>query len=65
LKDVEELKVKADNGEHEVKRPDWWGGYRIIGESFEFWQGQRSRIHDRFLYKQNSAGEWEIAMLSP
>ncbi len=36
---------------HEVERPPYWGGYRVIPRSFEFWQGRRNRVHDRIVYQ--------------
>ncbi len=50
--------------ESEVPKPESWGGYRILPESFEFWQGRRSRLHDRIKYEL-SEGNWTIKRLSP
>lgn len=48
----------------EVPRPDYWGGYRVTPEAFEFWQGRRNRVHDRIAYVR--AGDaWRIERLSP
>jgi pyridoxamine 5'-phosphate oxidase len=58
----EELKKKFANGE--VPKPDSWGGYRIVPETFEFWQGGHDRLHDRFRYTKTPAG-WTISRLSP
>lgn len=50
----------------DVPRPDYWGGYRIQANRFEFWQGRRNRVHDRLLYRRDLAsGEWIIERLSP
>ena len=46
-------------------RPPHWGGYRLVPESFEFWQGRRSRLHDRIAYARGSAGLWVISRLAP
>jgi pyridoxamine 5'-phosphate oxidase len=46
-------------------RPPNWGGYRVVPDSIEFWQGRPSRLHDRLLYKKNAAGGWEIVRLAP
>ena len=48
----------------EVPRPENWGGYRLKPDTFEFWQGRPSRMHDRFEYVR--AGEaWHIERLMP
>ena len=48
-----------------VPLPDFWGGYRVIPETVEFWQGQPGRKHDRFLYTRNDIGNWRMDRLSP
>jgi pyridoxamine 5'-phosphate oxidase len=45
-------------------RPPHWGGYRVIPESLEFWQGRRSRLHDRIVYNR-LGNAWDIARLAP
>jgi pyridoxamine 5'-phosphate oxidase len=47
-----------------VPIPPHWGGYRLIPNQFEFWQGRPSRLHDRFQYKL-SGNKWEINRLNP
>lgn len=49
----------------EVPRPEHWGGYRLIPNRFEFWQGRSSRLHDRFLYILNDDQQWQISRLAP
>ncbi|HAA14393.1 MAG TPA: pyridoxamine 5'-phosphate oxidase [Cytophagales bacterium] len=49
----------------EVPRPDHWGGYDITPHSVEFWQGRRSRLHDRLLYTQTNEGKWDRRRLAP
>jgi len=51
-------------GEHEVPLPDFWGGYRVLPETIEFWQGRRDRLHDRLRYRR-AAGAWERERLAP
>lgn len=47
-------------------RPDYWGGYRLIPNSMEFWQGRPCRLHDRLRYRfVPAAGNWELERLAP
>lgn len=48
----------------EVPLPDFWGGYRLIPDRIEFWQGRRGRLHDRICYKRKN-DDWEVFRLSP
>lgn len=56
--------MKRKFGKGEVPLPDFWGGYRIIPKTIEFWQGRENRLHDRFIYS-NENGKWEISRLAP
>ncbi len=47
-----------------IPLPDNWGGYRIIPELYEFWQGRSNRLHDRFRYKLQSK-KWQVDRLAP
>ncbi|WP_337044243.1 pyridoxamine 5'-phosphate oxidase [Emticicia sp. 17c] len=47
-----------------IPRPPYWGGYRLIPEKVEFWQGRPSRLHDRILFTKNG-NTWKIERLSP
>ena len=60
-KKIKELKKKYPN---KVPRPENWGGYFIIPNEIEFWQGRASRLHDRFLYKKEGKS-WMINRLAP
>lgn len=51
-------------GNDEIPLPDYWGGYRLIPEYFEFWQGRESRLHDRICYREEK-GNWKIFRLAP
>tara|TARA_R110001599_G_scaffold353676_1_gene595229 strand:+ start:298486 stop:299139 length:654 start_codon:yes stop_codon:yes gene_type:complete len=46
-------------------RPQHWGGYRLIPDRIEFWQGRPSRMHDRILYNRSSGGTWSTQRLQP
>ena len=48
----------------DVPMPDFWGGYRVIPEVVEFWQGRLNRLHDRLRYRRDG-GAWVIERLSP
>jgi len=48
-----------------VPRPHWWGGYRVVPEEFEFWQGRPSRLHDRLQYNRQPDGSWMKVRLAP
>ena len=46
-------------------RPAHWGGYRLMPDRMEFWQGRPSRLHDRLLYVADAAGSWNLQRLAP
>jgi pyridoxamine 5'-phosphate oxidase len=56
--------ARQEYGER-VSRPAWWGGYRIVPEEFEFWQGRPSRLHDRLRYVKEASGIWRRERLAP
>ncbi len=56
--------VKSRFEGQEVPCPEFWGGYRLIPEHFEFWQGRAFRLHDRFVYTREDNG-WKIIRLYP
>lgn len=59
---LDDLRERFGNGP--VPRPANWGGYRLLPESFEFWQGRASRLHDRIRFTKTSTG-WTIDRLAP
>jgi pyridoxamine 5'-phosphate oxidase len=49
----------------EVPRPSHWGGFRIVPETIEFWQGRPNRLHDRLRYARQPDGSWRVERLAP
>lgn len=56
--------LTAQYAEGEIPKPPHWGGYRLIPQSIEFWQGRPSRLHDRLLYEKKE-NAWNIHRLAP
>jgi len=48
-----------------VPCPPFWGGYRLLPQAIEFWQGRESRLHDRLRYRRGEGESWQIERLSP
>lgn len=48
-----------------VPLPPNWGGFRLAPETVEFWQGRRSRLHDRLRYRRETGGDWVVERLAP
>jgi pyridoxamine 5'-phosphate oxidase len=61
--EFQKLKEKFRN--KEVPLPSFWGGYRVVPDQVEFWQGRRNRLHDRFEYTKQDDGSWTIERLAP
>lgn len=69
LKDREELNSLIENNKEkfknqEIPRPDFWGGYIIKANYYEFWQGRKNRLHDRIAYTLEN-NNWKIERLAP
>lgn len=69
LSSREELEKKVEALRSElspdtIKRPDFWGGFALTAHYYEFWQGRKSRLHDRISYGLKE-GAWRISRLSP
>lgn len=60
---IEEIKNRFKDGE--IPLPSFWGGFRVVPKTIEFWQGGPARIHDRFLYTHQADGSWDIDRLAP
>lgn len=58
-------KVQAEFQGKPVPLPEFWGGYRIRPQNFEFWQGGANRLHDRFGYRLNENQNWQVERLAP
>lgn len=59
-----ELQFKEKFGSN-IPKPPHWGGYLIVPETIEFWQGRPSRLHDRIKYSKDNSGNWVFTRLSP
>jgi pyridoxamine 5'-phosphate oxidase len=59
---VDEMKRKFAHGE--IPLPSFWGGYRVVPDSIEFWQARENRLHDRFLYTRDGV-TWQIERRAP
>ena len=65
LEDNYERIAKQYEGVEKLPRPEHWGGYCVVPTSIEFWQGRRSRLHDRIVYKREENNNWRIERLAP
>jgi pyridoxamine 5'-phosphate oxidase len=63
LSKLQEIKQRFAEGD--ISLPEFWGGYRVVAESIEFWQGQPDRLHDRFRYLKQQDNSWQIERLAP
>lgn len=56
---------REHEGQEDVARPEYWGGYVVVPHEVEFWQGRRDRLHDRLRYRRTDAGPWVVERLAP
>jgi pyridoxamine 5'-phosphate oxidase len=62
--DLREIEERFGDGD--VPLPPHWGGYRVVPDTIEFWQGRESRLHDRIRYVREAGGKgWKVERLSP
>ena len=65
LLEDEFARLKQKFGEGRIPLPSFWGGFRVVPDAFEFWQGRPNRLHDRFSYTLADDGHWCIERLAP
>jgi pyridoxamine 5'-phosphate oxidase len=57
--------MKAKFAKGDIPLPDFWGGYCVKPHQIEFWQGGEHRLHDRFMYRKDLSGQWQVERLNP
>lgn len=57
--------IRKKYPEQDIPRPENWGGYKVKPNLVEFWQGRRSRLHDRIVYELTPEGNWELIRIAP
>jgi pyridoxamine 5'-phosphate oxidase len=57
--------LQRHHADNVIPRPENWGGYRLVPDAIEFWQGRPNRLHDRLRYSRRDQGGWLIERLAP
>lgn len=70
IESLEKLEENFENAKQlfkdkDVDKPQNWGGIKLMPSSFEFWQGQSSRLHDRIVFTKTSTNDWKLSRLQP
>jgi pyridoxamine 5'-phosphate oxidase len=60
----EELEARVDAQPDEPPRPERWGGFRLVPDTYEFWRHREDRLHERHLFRARD-GDWEVVLLQP
>ncbi|HVW89768.1 MAG TPA: pyridoxine 5'-phosphate oxidase C-terminal domain-containing protein, partial [Gaiellaceae bacterium] len=60
----EELEAAVAAQPPEPERPERWGGFRLVPDTYEFWRHRDDRLHERHLYRARDGG-WEVLLLQP
>ena len=61
----ERVRAVEERFPDEVPRPGFWGGYRLVPDAVEFWQGRPDRLHEREHFLRTADGTWRFELLSP
>lgn len=61
--EVSRLKKKYET--EAIRRPEHWGGYKLVPDSLEFWQGRSNRLHDRIVFEKHKESGWKKYRLAP
>ena len=64
LEDIFKANLSRFDAEN-IQRPDFWGGFELMPDYIEFWQGRPSRLHDRIAYRKQEDGTWKMMRLAP
>jgi pyridoxamine 5'-phosphate oxidase len=65
LEEAERSYTEKFSNTTEIPRPDHWGGFQLIPDYVEFWQGRPNRLHDRIVYEEQERGGWQIKRIAP